>query len=142
LGAAGDLKESNLMWEQRKGMPKVPSMIYIEPHLFAVTDAGVMSCVHAATGEIVWQERVGGKFSASPVTAAGRIYFVSDSGETVVIAAAPEFQELARNPLAEHVQASPAISQRQFYIRGERHLYCIGRRSTDESSGSAGSGGM
>lgn len=126
LGGVGDLKESNLVWEQKKGMPKVPSMIYVKPHLFAITDGGVASCLKADTGEQVWQERVGGNFSASPVAAAGRIYFVGDNGDTTVIAAAPEFRVLATNPLGERVQASPAISQGQFFIRTEKHLFCFG----------------
>ncbi|MFN0087351.1 MAG: PQQ-binding-like beta-propeller repeat protein [Blastocatellia bacterium] len=126
LGGSGDLKESNLVWEQRKGMPKVPSMIHLKPHLFAITDGGVASCMNAATGELLWQQRVGGNFSASPVAAEGRVYFVSDDGETTVIKAGPVFEVLARNPLRETVQASPAISQRQFFIRTEKHLFAIG----------------
>jgi hypothetical protein len=128
LGAAGELKENNLVWEQRKGMPKVPSMIYVKPYLFAITDGGVATCMRAATGELLWQERIGGNFSASPVAAAGRIYFVGDSGETTIIEAAPTFKVLAKNSLGEAaVQASPAIAQGQIFIRTERHLYCIGR---------------
>lgn len=127
LGGSGDLKETQLVWEQKKGMPKVPSMIYVKPHLFAITDGGVASCLKATTGEIVWQERVGGNFSASPVAAAGRIYFVGDSGETTVIEAGPAFKVLAKNPLGEKIQASPAISRGQIFIRTEKNLFCIGR---------------
>ncbi|MCI0337553.1 MAG: PQQ-binding-like beta-propeller repeat protein [Acidobacteria bacterium] len=125
-GDAGDLKESNLVWEQRKGMPKVPSMIYVKPYLFAITDGGVATCMKAETGELLWQERIGGNFSASPVAAEGRIYFVGDNGETTIIKAAPEFTVLAKNPLGESVQASPAVSQGQLFIRTERHLFAIG----------------
>jgi outer membrane protein assembly factor BamB len=128
LGGAGDLKESNLVWEQRKGMPKVPSMIYLKPYLFAITDVGVATCMKAATGELLWQQRVGGNFSASPVAAEGRIYFLGDDGETTVIKAAPEFTVLSKNPLNESAQASPAISQGQLFIRTERHLFAIGRK--------------
>jgi outer membrane protein assembly factor BamB len=103
-------------------------MIYVKPYLFAITDGGVATCMRAATGELLWQERIGGNFSASPVAAAGRIYFVGDSGETTIIEAAPTFKVLAKNSLGEAaVQASPAIAQGQIFIRTERHLYCIGR---------------
>ena len=129
LGGKGDLKEANLVWEQKKGMPKVPSMLYVKPHLFAITDGGVASCMKAETGEIVWQERVGGNFSASPVAAEGRIYFLGDNGETTVIEAGPEFKVLAKNPLGERVQASIAVSQRQLFIRTEQNLFCIGDSS-------------
>jgi outer membrane protein assembly factor BamB len=128
LGGSGDQKETRLVWEQKKGMPKVPSMIYLAPHLFMVTDGGVATCLKGDSGQIVWQERLGGNFSASPVAAEGRIYFLGDNGETVVVAATQEFQVLARNPLEEKVQASPAISQGQFFIRTEKNLFCIGKR--------------
>jgi outer membrane protein assembly factor BamB len=125
LGGKGDLKESNLVWEQKKGMPKVPSMIYLNAHLFAITDGGITTCMNAETGELIWQERIGGNFSASPVAAEGHIYFLADSGETTVIDAGPEFKIIARNPLGEKVQASMAISQKQLFIRTEHNVFCI-----------------
>lgn len=128
LGGEGDLQESNLVWEQKKGMPKIPSMLYAKPYLYAITDAGVATCMKADTGEIVWQERVGGNFAASPVLANGRIYFVGDNGDSTVIEAGPEFNILAKNPLGEKVQASPAISHGQIFIRTDKHLFCIGKK--------------
>lgn len=128
LGGKGDLKETNLAWEQRKGMPKVPSMIYLKPHLFSITDGGVATCMRAETGELVWQERVGGNFSASPVAADGKIFLLGDNGETAIIEAGPEFKVLARNPLGEKVQASIAISNNRLYIRSEQNLFCIGTK--------------
>lgn len=139
LGGSGDLKEANLVWEQKKGMPKVPSMIYAQPHLFATTDGGIATCLKAVSGEIVWQERIGGNFSASPVNAAGRIYFTADNGETMVIESGPQFKVLARNPLDKKVQASPAISQGQIFIRTDKHLFCIGAASA-ASTAAPGSG--
>lgn len=134
LGGHGDLKETNLVWEQKKGMPKVPSMIYLKPYLFAITDGGVATCMKANTGEIVWQERVGGNFAASPVEADGRLYFVGEDGVTTVIAAGPEFRLLAKNPLGEKVQASPAISQNRIFIRTEKNLFCVGAGSAFPST--------
>jgi outer membrane protein assembly factor BamB len=128
LGGSGELEETNLVWEQRKGMPKIPSMLFVEPHLFAITDGGIATCLKAATGEIVWQERVGGNFSASPVVAAGRIYFMGDNGETTVIEAGPQYKVLAKNPLGENLQASPAFSGNRIFIRTAQHLFCIAQR--------------
>lgn len=128
LGGEGDLKETNLVWEQKKGMPKVPSLLYVKPHLFAVSDVGVVTCMKADSGEIVWQERVGGQFSASPVCADGHIYFLADNGETTVIEAKPEFKVVAKNQIGEKVQASMAVSQGHLFIRTEKGLFCIGAR--------------
>jgi outer membrane protein assembly factor BamB len=126
LGGRGDLKERSLVWQQKKGMPKVPSMLYAKPYLYSVNDGGVATCLKAATGEIVWQERLGGNFAASPVFADGRIYFVSDNGETTVIAAGPEFKVLGKDPLGEKVQASMAVAHGRLFIRTEKALFCIG----------------
>ena len=109
-GAKGDVTESHIAWEQKKGVPTQPSPIYVKPYLYAITDGGVASCYSPTNGEIIWQERVGGNFSASPVLAGGNIYFLSEAGETIVIAASPQFKILARNPLGEKCQASIALS--------------------------------
>jgi outer membrane protein assembly factor BamB len=135
LGGAGDLNETNLVWEQRKAMPKVPSMLYVKPHLFSISDGGIATCMKAETGEVVWQERVGGNFSASPVTANGRIYFLSDEGVTTVVEAGPKFQVLARNSLDEKVQASMAISGGRLFIRTEKNLICISTNVTQACRG-------
>lgn len=131
LGGTGEQKERNLVWEQKKDMPKIPSMLYSKPYLFAVTEGGAASCLKADTGEQVWRERVGSSFSASPVTAEGRIYFLGDNGETTVVEAGPEFKVLARNPLGERAQASIAISQGHLFIRTVTNLYCIGTKEPE-----------
>jgi len=127
LGGEGDLKEANLVWEQKKGMPKVPSLLYLKPHLFTTTDAGVAFCLKAETGEVLGQQRLGTSVSASPVAAEGRIYVLDDKGETTVVEASPKLTVLAKNPLGEKAQASMAVSQGQLLIRTEMSLFCIGR---------------
>ena len=126
LGGRGDLKEANLVWEQKKGNPKVPSMVYVKPFLFTVNDTGFATCLKADTGEVVWNERVSGGFSASPVHADGRIYLLDNNGDTTVIAAGPKYQVLAKNPLGEPVQASMAVSGGRLFIRTGKHLFCVG----------------
>jgi outer membrane protein assembly factor BamB len=126
LGGQGDLGESNLAWEQRKGMPRIPSYLYLSPYLYTITEGGIAMCLQGHTGNIVWQERIGGNHSASPVGAEGRLYFLSDDGETTVIEAGPQFKVLARNPLQEKTQASMAVSARRLFIRTAGNLFCIG----------------
>ena len=109
-------------------MPTQPSPIYVKPYLYAITDGGIATCFAPDDGEIIWQERVGGNHSASPVYGNRRIYFLSEEGETTVINAGSEFKILAKNMLKEKCQASIAISQSQFFIRGEKNLYCIGKK--------------
>jgi outer membrane protein assembly factor BamB len=127
-GGRGDVTKSHLAWEQTRGVPMIASMLYVRPYLYTITVGGVAQCLDVTSGEPVWQERVGGNHSASPVYADDRIYFASEEGELVVIKAGPEFEVLARNPLNERIQASPAISQGNLFIRTEQHLYCVGER--------------
>jgi outer membrane protein assembly factor BamB len=127
-GGQGDVTRTHLAWEQKNGAPKISSFLYIRPHLYAVTDAGVATCLEAETGQIVWEKRLDGHYSASPVCVEGKIYFLSEEGETVVLAPGREFRILARNPLGEMCQASMAVSQKQFFIRTEKNLYCLGQR--------------
>lgn len=131
LGGTGDLGETAIAWEEKKGMPHLSSYVAVDDRVHWVSDDGVAWCVDAATGETVWRERLGRNFAASPLAAAGRIYFTGDDGKTMVVEAGPTFKVLAENPLGERVQASPAASQRNLFIRTERHLYCIGDAGAD-----------
>lgn len=126
LGGSGDLAETAIAWEEKKGMPHLSSYVAVDGRVYWVSDDGVVWCVEAKAGKTLWKERLGGNFAASPLAAAGRIYFTSDDGKTTVIEAGPEFKRLAENSLNEHTQASPAASQGEIFIRTEKHLYCIG----------------
>jgi len=128
LGGQGDVTATHIAWEQKKGVPTQPSLLYVKPYLYAVTESGVASCFKAESGEIVWQERLTTAktgFSASPLFAGGRLYVLSEAGETTVLEAGPEFKVLSRNPLGEKCQASPAVSRGRLFIRSEKSLFCI-----------------
>jgi len=126
-GGAGDVTQSHLAWEQTKGVPMISSLLYVEPFLYSITTNGIAHCYRAATGELVWQERIGGNYSASPVWANSKIYFASEEGDITVIDAGPVFRQVAKNALGEMIQASPAISRGQIFIRTQRKLYAIGK---------------
>src|SRR5262249_16944465 len=85
--------------------------------LFLWSDGGVVSCADAGTGKLHWRERVPGSFYASPVCAGDRLYGVSRAGDVVVLAAAKEYQLLARNPLGEGSHSTPAIAGGRMYLR-------------------------
>jgi outer membrane protein assembly factor BamB len=93
-----------------------------------IGDTGIASCVEAKTGEIVWQKRIGGEYSASPVYADGKIWFFSEEGKTTVIKPGRTFELLAENQLGDGFLASPAISGKAFYLRSRSHLYRIEKR--------------
>jgi outer membrane protein assembly factor BamB len=93
--------------------------------LYYVSDTGVLTSADAASGRILWQQRLNGNYSASPVYAGGRIYYSSEEGVTTVIGSGPTFERLAVNRLDEPTLASIAVSGGALYIRSEGHLYKI-----------------
>ncbi len=88
-------------------------------------DGGITSCLEAKTGDELWRERLGGKYSASPLFAEGRIYFFSQEGKTTVIEAGREYKKLAENPLDDGFMASPAVAGKALFLRTQTHLYRI-----------------
>ena len=126
-GGKGDVTKTHIAWESTDDVSKIPSMLYVRPFLFLVTETGVAKCLRAETGEELWRERLGGRYSASPIWAEGRIYFLSEKGKTTVVQAGSEFKVLAENELNEKCSASPAVSQKHIFIRSENNIYCIGR---------------
>lgn len=88
-------------------------------------EIGVVTCAEASTGKRVWQQRLGGIFFASPIAADGKVYFVSETGETFVLRAGREPQVIARNELEGRFIASPAVSNGQLLLRSDTALFCI-----------------
>jgi outer membrane protein assembly factor BamB len=121
----GDVTGSHVAWRSGRGIPTRSSPVLVGDALFMVNDAGIMSCIDAITGDLVWQTRFGGKFSASPLYADGRIYFFSEEGVTPVIAAQREFKLLATNQLDDGFMASPAVDGQALILRTKSHLYRI-----------------
>jgi outer membrane protein assembly factor BamB len=126
FGGHGDVTESHVKWEQTRGVPALASLLLVGPHLYAVTDQGVLTCFDAETSDEVWRHRIGGRHSPSPVYADGRIYFLSEEGETVVIEPGDSYKELARNSIGGLCRASIAVSQGNLFIRNDEALFCIG----------------
>ena len=128
-GGRGDVSGSHVVWHVPTGAPYVSSVVQYRGRVFMANDVGVLTAVDARTGQRVWQERTPGIFSASPVAGDGKVYFVSETGETVVVSADPP-AILATNDIGERVLASPAIAGRQIFIRTDGHVICIGKPST------------
>jgi outer membrane protein assembly factor BamB len=108
-GGRGDITASHVLWNVSTGAPYVSLLLHYDGVIYMANDVGVLTAIDAAKGERLWQERVDGVFSASPVAGGGQVYFVTENGDTVVKAGrAPQI--VNRNALGERVIASPAIS--------------------------------
>jgi outer membrane protein assembly factor BamB len=129
LGGKGDITDTHIAWEQKKGVPALASLLYVPPYLYTITRDNILHCIEATTGEIVWVQRLKGVHSASPVFADGRIYILSEDGVTLVLRPGSKYDEITRNDVQETCLASMAVSQGHFYIRSSEHLYCIVKSS-------------
>jgi outer membrane protein assembly factor BamB len=126
-GGNGDVTESHVAWTLTKGAPNTPSMVVVEDLLYCVSDGGIASAVEVETGKVVWNERLGGDFSASIVYGDGRLYFLNETGTCFVVKPGREFAVVAKNDLGERTLASPAADDGTLYIRTAGHLYRIGK---------------
>jgi len=126
-GGRGDITSTHTLWSVPTGAPYVSSLLFYDGVIYMANDVGVLTAVDAANGNRLWQERVDGVFSASPVAGGGHVYFVSENGDTVVLKAGRAPQVAGRNAIGERVIASPAISNGQIFIRTDGHLFAIGR---------------
>ena len=126
LDRKGDITDTGVTWRLQKGVPQRPSPLFVKGLLYCIHDHGVLSCRDPETGEAVWQTRLGGNYSASPVYAGGRIYIVSESGKTSVLKPGRTLNMLAQNELETGCVASPAVAHRSLFLRTANHLYRIG----------------
>ena len=127
-GGSGDVTESHVKWKKKGGVPQSPSVLVVDKELYMVSDRGVATCLDAITGEELWKERLGGKFSASPTYSAGNVFFPDENGTTHVIAARRESNRIGKNKLGtakERTFASFAVIDNALLIRSEKHLYRI-----------------
>jgi outer membrane protein assembly factor BamB len=122
-------QKAELAYAIRKSAPYVPTSVCIGNRLFLWGDDGVVSCVQAATGELVWQERLGKHFFSSPVCVDGRLFGVSTTGDVMVVEASDRFKLLATNPLGETTHSTPAVAGGRMYIHTSKHLVSIGGRT-------------
>ncbi|MDC0574420.1 PQQ-binding-like beta-propeller repeat protein [Pirellulaceae bacterium] len=126
LGGKGDVTNTHIAWEQKRGVAALSSLLYVKPYLYSISRDNILHCIEASSGNIVWMERLSGVHWASPVYADGRIYILSEEGVTLVLRPGGKYDEIARNDLGETCLASMAVSQGNLFIRSSQHLYCIG----------------
>ena len=137
-GARGDLSSTkNILWTRRAATPYVPSPLLMpdETLYFFHHYQGFLSKVEGRTGRDLGPFRLGGmkNFYASPVAAKGRIYLTDRAGSTLVFSHAADPKPLARNKLNDSFSASAAIAGDAIFLRGEKFLYCAGKKVNEKN---------
>lgn len=124
----GNVTGTHIVWRTNKGVAYVPSPIVEGDYFLIVSDSGVGHCFDAKTGDIKWEERLR-EHHASLVSAEGRVFFVNDLGTMRSVKPGPGYDLVAQSEFGEKVFASPALSEGQMFIRGDKTLMCIGKRT-------------
>lgn len=124
---AGDVTGSHVAWQNMQGAMYVPSPVCTEEYLFTTMTNGRVHCTDIATGDTLWTKNMGRQY-ASPVLADGLVYMPNDEGVTTIIQPGKDFEMVARNEIGEQMIASAAISNGKIFLRGEEHLFCIGKK--------------
>ena len=138
-GATGDIsprEEENpskyLAWYHNFGSSYNPSPIAYEGYLYVLYDRGTVSCYDGQTGEIIYDKQQLAQdaraFTSSPWANDGKLFFLSEDGDTFVVQAGPEFKVLKRNALEEMCMATPATLRGNIIIRTLTKLYRIGKQ--------------
>lgn len=124
-GGKNDVTDTNLVWSYRRSVPRMASGVLVGGRIYLVSDNGIATCLRADNGKRLWHQRIGDQYCASPIAAAGRIYFFGRGGQTVVLEDGPAYRELATNELDDGFMASPAVAGDAFILRTVTHLYRI-----------------
>lgn len=121
----GEITETHVAWQIDRNVPKTPSMVAHDGLVYSISDDGIATCVEAETGELVYRNRIGGNYSASPLLADNKLYFTSENGVTTVVRAGEDFQEVAANVIEERTLASLGVLGDSILMRTGSALYRI-----------------
>ena len=131
LDATGDVTGSDkVAWQHDRGTPYVPSPLLYDGWLFFnQSNDAILTVINAADGSVrMKRTRMPGlrRVYASPVGAANRVYYVGRDGTTLVLERSDTLRVLSTNEIGEPVDASPALVGKHLFLRGRKHLFCIG----------------
>ncbi len=123
----GNVTQTHVQWHTNKGVSYVPSPLVLGDRLFNVSDSGIGHCFDAKTGDVLWTERMK-EHHASLTSAEGIVYFVNDFGTLRAVKDGPQYECVGQSEISEKIFASPALSDGQLFVRGEKTLMCVGRK--------------
>lgn len=135
-GGRGDIADTeHLVWHVPTGAPYVSSVVHYDGVVYLASDAGILQAADAETGQRLFQGRTGNVYSAAPIAGDGKVYFLSETGETVVLKASREFEILARNQIDGRFLASPVVAKGLLLLRSDSELIAVGETSRESTSG-------
>jgi outer membrane protein assembly factor BamB len=127
LKLAPDATVPSLVWDSSQLSPSAASPIVVGDRVYTMNGSGVLSCGDVATGERLWQLRVGGKFWSTPVVAGDRMYCINSDGAAKVVQLGDKGEIVSSNEFSDEIKGSPAISAGALYVRSDHYLWKIAR---------------
>ena len=130
-GGRGHVTETHRLWVAKVGA-NVSSPSIHDGHLYWVNDRNKTAyCIRLKDGEIMYEKRFGGQPYASTLLADGKVYIVTRHSVTFGLAAKPKYEELSHNKLNDDstFNATPIVTHNRLYLRSDKFLYCIGKKS-------------
>jgi outer membrane protein assembly factor BamB len=124
---SGDVTATHIVWKKEGGTAYVPCLLLADGLLYMVEDDGRTTCLDAKTGQAVWQAKLKGAFSSSPVLAGGNIYVVNEAGMMSVFKPGRAFELVTENNMSDGGYATPVICEGRIYLRTLKYLYCLGK---------------
>ena len=121
----GDVTKTHVKWTYEDEVPQIPTPVIVDGKMYFVHDRGLVTCLDAKTGQLIWKHELKGNFNSSPIFAAGNIYFFNVKGDCTIIKPGNSFQLVAENKIGETVKAIPAFVNDKMVLRTEKNLYLI-----------------
>jgi outer membrane protein assembly factor BamB len=123
----GDVTATNVIWKFKENVPGISTPVITNELIFMVNSKGILSCLDAKTGELIWKEKLQGNynFNSAPVSIEDKIYFTDMDGVTTVIKAEKKFQVVGENKLEGKFIARPVVSENSLIMRSDTHIYRI-----------------
>ena len=121
----GDVTKTHVKWMYEDEVPQIPTPVIVDGKMYMVHDRGMVTCLDPKTAEVIWKEKLKGNFNASPIYAAGNIYFFNVKGECTIVKPADTFQKVAVNDIGETIKAIPVFVEDKMILRSDKFLYLI-----------------
>ncbi|HUT32455.1 MAG TPA: PQQ-binding-like beta-propeller repeat protein [Planctomycetota bacterium] len=125
---SGDVTKTHVLWKAEDGLPDICSPLANGELVWALTAGGLLTCYDAKTGKRLWEKDFEVNCSSSPSLVGDKVLVTSEKGVTFFVAASRELKELGKAELGEGCRTSPAFLDGRIVIRGEKHLFCIGKK--------------
>jgi len=121
----GDVTNTHVKWMYEDEVPQIPTPVIVDGKMYMVHDRGMVTCLDAKTAKVIWKHELKGNYNASPIYAAGNIYFINVKGECTIIKPGDKFQKIAENDVEGIVKAIPAFVGDKMILRSDQYLYLI-----------------